>query len=225
MESNLENCVTRTPRTVAEYIVGLVVLFTLAATAPAQNKMTAAARRCKEAGFEISLKGGQAYARNLGGGLVLKLAPLRRNWGWTIQVEPRNSGDDYAYPLNPPLRSGNSQALGTGYGETARDQLSHDHDVRFTLNASEYERIFSLASDALWPYQAHDPDKAAQRYLDAIRKARSGLIRLKVRHFATTADGTAVISADFAASVMVPSDFDLAADLKAVGVACGSDVR
>jgi len=36
-------------------------------------------------------------------------------------------------------------------------------------------RIFSLASDALWPWQAHDPDKAARRYLDAIRKARSGL--------------------------------------------------
>jgi hypothetical protein len=220
------NRAVQTPRLLlAECVVGTVAVFMLAVSASAQNNPAGTSQHCNEASFEASLNGGQAYSRDLGGGLVFKLAPLWQKWGWTIQVEPENNDDDYAYPLNPPLRFGNAQSLGTGYGETAREQLSHEHDVRFILNASEYERIFKLTADALWPYQAPNPDEAAPRYLDAIGKARSGLLRLTVRRFETSADGTAVNSVDFAVSVVVPNDFPLASDLKARSTACPTEVH
>jgi len=96
--------------------------------------------QCKKVVFSGSVNGGEPYSRELGSGLTLKLIPLKDNWGWEIQVRPHDSNKDYAYPLNPPLRGGNAQYLGTGYGITAREQLSYEHEVRFLLmpTISEY---------------------------------------------------------------------------------------
>jgi hypothetical protein len=196
--------------------------FTFSADRGFEAKASPAPRpqQCKKAVFSGSINGGEPYSRELGIGLTLKLVPLKDNWGWEIQVRPHDSDDDYGYPLNPPLRGGNAQYLGTGYGITAREQLSHEHELRFLLDAADYQRIFKLASDALWPYQAPNPDNAAQLYFDAIAKVRSGLMRLKVTGSETNADGSEVKRMRFDATVIVPSSFEMATDLKSVSAEC-----
>jgi hypothetical protein len=199
-----------------------LVIATCLSFSRSETKANSASRpeQCKKAVFSGSINGGEPYSRELGSGLTLKLIPLKDNWGWEIQVRPHDSNDDYGYPLNPPLRGGNAQYLGTGYGITAREQLSQEHEVRFILDAADYQRIFKLASDALWPYQAPNPDNAAQLYFDAIARAQSGLIRFAIRDFETNSDGNEVKWMRFDVTVIVPSNFEMASDLKGVSAEC-----
>jgi hypothetical protein len=221
MSLSVSTLMTTLPRRIA-FLILLCLEFPFSANRCFEAKANAAPRpqQCRKAVFSGSINGGEPYSRELGSGLTLKLIPLKDNWGWEIQVRPHGRDDDYGYPLNPPLRGGNEQYLGTGYGLTAREQLSHEHEVRFLLDAADYQRIFKLASHALWPYQAPNPDNAAQLYFDGIAKARSGLIRLAISGSETNADGSEVKWMRFDATVIVPSSFEMVSDLKSVGAEC-----
>jgi hypothetical protein len=196
---------------------------------PPQSKATmgaAQSEQCIQTRFSGYLEGGQPYSRDLGGGLAFRLNPLQQfrtkhKEGWLIQVMPNESSNqDYAYPLNPLLRQANPQWVATAYDFTVRQQLSHEHDVRFILDPAEYKRIDKLTTDALWPYYAPNPDKAAEIYLNAIEQARSGLIRFVPMSFDTSTDGSSVHWMNFNIFVTVPSDFQLAPDLNAVSTEC-----
>jgi hypothetical protein len=183
------------------------------------------ARRCREASFAGRVNGNEAYSRDLGDGLVFRLFLLEQNWGWNISVSPADSDDDYAYPVNPPLRFGNSQYLGTGYGETAKQQLAYEHNVFFVLNQRDFERIGKLAEDVLWPYQSVEPDKAAERYLSALRHLTTGLLRVKPTAYETSNEGNSVRWMQFSVTVIVPAEFRLGAGLNERLTACPSIQR
>ncbi len=150
----------------------------------------------------------------------MHLSPLGNNEGWTIEIKPPNSGNDYAYPLNPPLRFGNSQYLGTGYSESVKEQLSHNHVVYFVLNPSDYEKAIALAQVVLWPYYASAPDKTAEGYLAALPKFPSGVLILKPVKYETENGGKSVKWMLFSARVTTPSAFHLAPDLSSMETGC-----
>jgi hypothetical protein len=135
---------------------------------------------CLESAFDGRISGGEEYSHELGGGLLLRLtpslAPPNENWGWVIQIQQRDSSDDYAWPVNPPFHFGNSQSLATGYNGSAQQQLSYEHEVFFMLNKAEYERATKLANDAL---NSSDPE-AAGKFLAILPTLRPAVLKLKL---------------------------------------------
>src|SRR5579864_7384671 len=120
--------------------ISLISALSLHAIQQQKAKSPAAVRACREFSFDGRVNGGEEYSHRLGEGLWLRLSPLTENWGWVIQVHPEGNEDDFAYPLNPPFHSDNSQYLGTGYGDTVEYHLKHEHDVFFTLTRDDYQR-------------------------------------------------------------------------------------
>ena len=143
---------------------------------------------CLEFSFEGRVNGGEEYTHELGGGLRMRLLPSKENWGWMIQIQPLDSTDDYAYPVNPPFRSGNSQWLSTGYGETVEQQLKHEHEVFFVLNRAEYGHARKLIDDTL---SSSDPE-AAGKFLSTLPKLRSAVGRIRPVKYETTNTGKSV---------------------------------
>lgn len=156
----------------------LVICFlSVSVLASSQQQKTpppAIAPDCLEFSLEGRVNGGEEYSHELGGGLRIRLLPSKEKWGWMVQVQPLDSTDDYAYPVNPPFRSGNSQWLSTGYGETVEQQLKYEHEVFFVLNRAEHERAMKLAGDAI---SSSDPE-AAGRFLSILPTLRSAVLRI-----------------------------------------------
>jgi hypothetical protein len=174
---------------------------------------------CLGFSFEGRVNGGEEYTHELGGGLRMRLLPSKENWGWMIQIQPLDSTDDYAYPVNPPFRSGNSQWLSTGYGETVEQQLKHEREVFFVLNRAERERAMKLADDAI---SSSDPE-AAGRFLAMLPTLRSAVLRIKPMSYETAEEGKTVKWMQFSVTVTTPADFRPAPGLNAKDIACPSN--
>jgi len=187
-------------RTVLFFSVGAVlILGVLTKSAFSQS--------CLRASFEGSVKGGQVFRQPLGNGLVIRFDPLKDKWGWEVVVSPQESTDDWAYPVNPPLRFGNAQYLGTGYGEPVKQKLSYPHEIHFLLTNADYLRMSKLASDALWPYQSRQPDKAAAAYLDALKTVAHGTVILTPIDYDRDAPPEKIEWMKFSAVVIAPQGF------------------
>jgi hypothetical protein len=175
---------------------------------------------CHEFAFDGRVSGGEEYSHELGGGLLLRLtpslAPPNGNWGWVIQVQPRDSSDDYAWPVNPPFHFGNSQWLATGYHASAQQQLSHEHEVFFVLSKAEYERATELANDAL----NSSDSEAAGKFLDILPTLRSAVFKLKPVKYETTNEGKSVSWMQFSVSVTAPASFQPASGMNPKNIAC-----
>jgi hypothetical protein len=150
----------------------------LFATPPQNVAAQGTAPVCRKFGFEGRVNGGEEYSRDLGGSLWLKLLPLKENWGWEIEVRPKDTQDDYGFPLNPPFHFGNSQNLGTGYGDTVEHQLKYEHDVFFAVTAGDYDRGFKLYEQYLEPPGNAEPD-SAEKFLAALPSLQRALLKLK----------------------------------------------
>ena len=180
----------------------------------------AAVTGCRNASFDARVDGAATFQRELGENLSFHLIRLGEREGWTIEVRPLGKTDDYAYPLNPPLRMGNSQWLGTGYSDTAEQRLSYEHVVYFVLNAADYDKIMKLVQEALWPYNAPNPDKAGELYLSALATLPAGSLIVKPVKYETENEGKKVKWMEFSVQVITPSAFHLAKDLSSTEIAC-----
>ena len=198
----------------------LLGIFVLASVRPQKTQRSSPVSACHEFAFDGRISGGEEYSHELGGGLILRLtpslAPPNENWGWVIQVQPQNSNDDYAWPVNPPFHFGNSQWLATGYNESAQQQLSHEHEVFFVLNKAEYERARKLANDAL---NSSDPE-AAGKFLDILPTLRSAVFKLNPVKYETTNEGKSVSWMQFSVSVTAPASFQPASGMNPKNIAC-----
>jgi hypothetical protein len=171
---------------------------------------------CLTFSFEGRVNGGEEYTRELGGGLRIRLLPVQKKWGWVLQVQPVDSTDDYAYPVNPPYHSGNSQWLATGYGETVEQQLKGEHEIFFVLNQTEYEHAMKLVDDALYSGDS----QAAGKFLSTLPSLRSAVLKIKPIRYETVNEGLSVNWMEFSITVTVPANFLLPSDLDAKKIAC-----
>jgi hypothetical protein len=144
--------------------------------------------------------------------------PKDEHWGWVIEVHPRDSNDDYAWPVNPPFHFGNSQWLATGYDQSAEQRLSYEHEVFFVLNKAEYERATKLANDALY---SSDPE-AAGNFLTILPTLRSASLKLKPVKYETTNEGKSVSRMQFSVSVTTPASFLPGSGADTKNIACPS---
>jgi hypothetical protein len=160
----------------------------------------AVAPDCLEFSLEGRVNGGEEYSHELGGGLRIRLLPSKENWGWMVQVQPLDSTDDYAYPVNPPFGSGNSQWLSTGYGETVEQQLKYEHEVYFVLNRAEYEHAAKLVEHSL----SSSAPSAPGIFLSTLPTLRSAVLRIKPTKYETTNAGKSVNWMQFSMTVDDP---------------------
>jgi len=198
----------------------LLGIFVLPSVRLQNTQRSSPGSACREFAFDGRISGGEEYSHELGRGLLLRLAPFSgaddENSGWGIQVQPLDSNDDYAWPVNPPFHFGNSQWLATGYDASVQQQLSHEHEVFFVLNKTEYERATKLANGAL---NSGDPE-AAGKFLATLPTLRSAVLKLKPVKYETTNEGKSVSWVQFHVSVIVPASFQPAPGMNAKNIAC-----
>jgi len=124
------------------------------------------------------LQAGGHFEKVIGGDLVFRLEPEILGphgdlHGWQISLAPSHESDrDYIFPVNPPLRFNGLQTLGPGYGDDTKTSLAHPHEMFFLLDRADYDRIWPLLTNALWPYSAPEPDKAGGNTGDEANNAR-----------------------------------------------------
>ena len=199
----------------------LLGIFVLPSVRPQKTQRSSTGFTCHVFALDGRISGGEEYLHELGEGLLLRLtpslAPPNENWGWVIQVQPRDSNDDYAWPVNPPFHSGNSQWLATGYNDSAQQQLRYEHEVFFVLNKAEYKRATKLANDAL---NSSDPE-AAGKFLAVLPTLRSAVLKLKPVKYETTNEGKSVSWMQFSVSVTAPASFQPASGMTGTkNIAC-----
>ena len=144
------------------------------------SKQPSTSPQCSAIEMVIRLEAGSSYQQSIGNGLTFKIPAMKdEEWGWVFSLED-NAGRDYIYPVNPPLRLNPSETLGRGYGDSARQSLGHDRNLRFLLDSADYNRLEPLVNNALWPYNAPDPDRAFDEYVTALQNLQTGVLKLKV---------------------------------------------
>jgi hypothetical protein len=199
----------------------LVSLLLLLPT-PAQSARTAL---CNHILLYHQLSSGYEFKKAIGEDLVFKVDPERSDQkggfdGWFISlVSSREPDDDYLYPVNPPLRLNPLQTLGPGYGEDAKASLAYIHEMRFVLTAADYRQIWPFVTNALWPYNAPDPDKADDEYFGALKKLTTGLLRITVTSYDLDGPGR-IRQMKFRAEFWAPVSFSFDPTLKAKQTEC-----
>src|SRR5712675_947718 len=133
--------------------------------------------QCNAVTITIKLRADENFQRRIND-LAFKMQRLSST-GWVFSLEDAK-GRDFIYPANPALRFNSSQTLGAGYGDTAKQSLSRGRELRFLLSDLDYEAFQPYVTNALWPYNAPDPEHAIGQYLDALDKLRTGLLHLSV---------------------------------------------
>ncbi len=197
-------------------VVALIVWLGMALPLCAQT-------RCSAVQFVAQVESGKGFVRSVGGGLSFHVQALNDD-GWFMSVIPQQQAnsekkDDYIYPVNPPIRSNSGQYLGAAYGESTRELVTREKDLRFVLNRLDYENITRLITDALWPYNAKDPSAAGGIYLQALEKMPLGNIHYKQLDSRFNTGGR-IEFLKFQITVSAPSSFNFPADLKPTPTPC-----
>jgi len=168
------------------------------------SAMVGQTRLCKTATFMTTMSPEREFSKDLGSSLSMRLSPLNQRWGWTVIVSPSGaSSEDWTYPVNMPLRTGESQLIGTGYGDTVRKKLQYSHSIRFLLTEPAFTHYSRRATEALTSRDSG----AAGKYLSELPKAVTGIITITPLESKTSGDGERVYWARLRFQVTVPSSF------------------
>jgi hypothetical protein len=159
-----------------------------------------------------------SYFQQSIGDLTFEMKPLKKSSGWWLSLEDAD-GRDFICPVNPAMRACEPEELGVGYGDTAKQALSHGRELRFLLNESDYDRFEPYVERALSPATAAEAARAADEYLDQSDKLRTGLLRLTIVH-ADVSESDEVRSAEFKLEFFAPAAFLFAPPLRLQAAAC-----
>src|SRR5215472_215109 len=197
---------------------GLLILFLgsafLAARPGPQDKNTQP--QCITVATSFSLRAGGSFRQPIGD-FVFQVEPLEST-GWLFSVQDAK-GHDVLYPVNPPLRLNASQTLGAGYGSKAKQSLSYSRELLFLLKESDYATLWPYVEHALWPYNAPDPNHAAEEYFSELDKLSTGLLSLAVIR-SDVSENDEVRSAEFKAEFAVAAWFHFDPSLAPYVVTC-----
>ena len=188
---------------------------------------------CRSISFDGEIAAGEAFVREIGGGLALHLTPTTFSDpavdaaldGWNLALLPRAASDksaqeDRIYPVNPPLRFNPWQQIGTSYDIAVEEKLKQPLAYAFVPGDADYRAISERAQDALWPYAAAHPEQANEAYLNALAALRLGMIRLEPRGYETVEGGRGIRQLTFTVQVIAPEDFAFTRALPAQPAPC-----
>jgi len=201
-----------------------LAFFCLALSAMGQSSGTG----CRSIALTVELSAGKGFEKRIGQDLVFKVDPERDGpkgelSGWGIELVPARVPDnDYIYPVNPPLRFNGLQTLGPSYGDDTKGSLGHAHEMDFLLNSADYDRLWPLVTNALWPYMPSNPDAAADRYFDALKALAKGHLTITVQSYDADPVTDVISSIKFQAEFIAPESFAFDPALKPKLVSCSA---
>jgi hypothetical protein len=161
------------------------------------------AEQCMQMVFTGTVKAGEGYSHPLNARLDFRLAPLKDDWGWVISVGPAGSTEDWTAPVTFPIRTGEQQVVGTGYGSTVQDRLAGPVSVQFVLTEAEFERLSSMADETL---DSPRPEAAGQ-FIEQVSKVSQGRATLQALKYGKGVTAETVKWMDFRITVLVPTSF------------------
>ena len=185
-----------------------------------------AAMTCHSIMLKGELQAGAHFEKVIGGDLVFKLEPEILGphgdlHGWQISLAPSHEPDrDYIYPVNPPLRFNGVQTLGPGYGDDTKTSLARPHEMFFLLDRADYDRIWPLLTNALWPYNAPEPDKAGDQYISALKTLAVGQLKITVPAYDADPVNGSIRRINFQAEFTTPTNFELDQPLRPRPAGC-----
>jgi hypothetical protein len=185
-----------------------------------------AATSCHSIMLTGQLQAGDHFEKVIGADLVFKLEPETLGphgelHGWQVSLAPSHEPDrDYIYPVNPPLRFSGLQTLGPGYGDDTKTSLAHPHEMFFLLDRADYDRLWPLLNNALWPYSAPEPDKAADQYLSALKTLAVGQLKITVPAYDADPVNGSIRRINFQAKFTTPRNVELDQALKPQPAEC-----
>jgi hypothetical protein len=198
-------------------LAGLLPLFLLAPLSARKQPSFS----CQSVSFKVALNAPDDFQRELGGGLLFRVMREKQP-AWFVDIVPAEANTkDYIYPVNPPLRFNPHQTLGPGYGETVQSSLSYPHEMKFLLNRDDYDRIWGLVDNVLWPYKTADPDQAVSDYNRAIDDARKGSLKVTISSYKVDPKTSVLARIKLRVLIIVPPDFQFAPGLNPWPAPCG----
>lgn len=181
---------------------------------------------CHAALFTVEVVAGDRVEKPIGRDLTFRLDPQGlgpdgdiNGWQMTM-VTSRSPTEDYIYPVSPPLRFNGVQIFGPSYGDDTKTSLSHPHEVRFLLRGADYDRIYPLLTNALWPYSAPRPDAAADEYTSVLKDLTTGRLKVTVTSYETTPGTDSLRRMTLRAEFTAPGSFTFAPELKPKPAPC-----
>lgn len=173
--------------------------------------------QCSEATISVSLTTGNADFQQSIGDLTFKMEPLKGSSGWILSLEDANRRD-FICPVNPAMRACEPEQLGAGYGDTAKHALSHGRELRFLLNAADYDRFEPYVERALGPSTEAEATRVTDEYVDQSDNLRTGLLRVNILS-ADVTEGDEIQSAELTLEFFAPATFPFG-PLRAQTAAC-----
>jgi hypothetical protein len=187
---------------------------------PASGNHAQSSYACQAIFFKVSLRAGDDFERELGGGLLFRVRSQKEP-GWFLDIVPAEANTkDYIYPVNLPLRFNGNQTLGPGNGETVKSSLAHPHEMNFLLSRSDFDRISDLVGNVLWSYQTNHPDQALSDYTDAVDRAQKGSLRVSISSYKTDPKTGALTRIKLRVQITTPMDFEFAPKLNPLPWSC-----
>jgi len=162
-----------------------------------------AAQPCKQTSFIGTVTSKDSYSHPFATDLNFRLDPLKGDWGWVASVGGEDRNENWTYPVTFPIRTGEQQVIGTGYGSTVQEKMSYPTVVEFVLSHSDFVEYSQMASETL----ASPRPEAAGEFIAKIASVPKGEITVKPLQFGKGDTPETIKWMKFKVSIVVPESF------------------
>jgi hypothetical protein len=149
----------------------------------AHASLWAEVRSCQTVRFAGTVVQGQAFERQVGSGIVFRLAPNLDPTisGWTIEMRSQGSPEkDFLWVATPPYRFSHPRYLDTSYGYTAAQAVAWSvRDFNFALNEADHDRLLEAVRKVLWPSGLSEAESEQGRRLVEETPRGHGMLRIR----------------------------------------------
>jgi hypothetical protein len=167
------------------------------------SSAVALSQPCKHTSFTGKVIAEESYSYPFAPGLSLRLKPLKEDWGWIVSIGDEGSDEDWSYPVTFPIRSGEQQVIGTGYGETVQEKMKRPTVVEFVLNHADFVEYSKLADDTL---NSPRPE-AAGEFIEKIAKLPQGQVTVTPLTYGKGVTPETIKWMKFKVAIVVPAIF------------------
>lgn len=171
--------------------------------AAAMLPVCASGQQCKQIQFTGTISSQESYSHSFAPNLMFRLTPMKHKWGWVISISPKDSDEDWSYPVTFPIRTGESHTMGTGYGSTVQEKLAYPTSVQFVLTHAEFLQYSKMATDTLESPRS----EAAGEYISKVASLSKGQVIVEVLKYGKGDTADTVKWMSFKVSILVPVTF------------------
>ncbi len=165
--------------------------------------VTTSAQRCKQTSFVGKVTSKDDYSHPFAPGLSFRLESLKDGWGWVISIGDQDRSEDWTYPVTFPIRTGERQVIGTGYGDTVQEKMTHTTVVEFVLTHPDFVEYSKMADETL----ASPRPEVAGEFIQKVAKLQQGQVTVTPLSYGKGDTPETIKWMKFKVSIVVPATF------------------